>query len=50
MVTHQDIIGECYKIARGFRDRALECLKPLSLNRSHSSLTELAYYVIERKK
>ncbi len=50
MVTHPDIIGECYNIARGFRDRALECLEPLSFNRFHGPLTDLAHYVLERKK
>ncbi|MFQ5826071.1 MAG: polyprenyl synthetase family protein [Dehalococcoidia bacterium] len=50
MITNPAIIEECYTIAQGFRSRALECLEPLSHNRAHRALVDLADYVMERKK
>jgi octaprenyl-diphosphate synthase len=48
MVLDSDIVGECYKVAREYRDRACRNLKSLPKVESRKSLLNLADYIIRQ--
>ena len=48
-IQDEGVLEECYEIARGYSDRALESIAKLKPNRYRDSLTELVCYVINRR-
>jgi geranylgeranyl pyrophosphate synthase len=49
MVRNSSIVDDCYKTAREFSSRACHALKGLPPGLIHSSLSDLAEYLLERK-
>lgn len=49
MVRNSDILDETYAVARDFRDRALEALRPLPSGEARTALEDIAEYVLERR-
>jgi geranylgeranyl pyrophosphate synthase len=48
MVRNSDILEESYRVARDFRDRALQSLSALPAGAGRSSLEDIAEYVLDR--
>ncbi len=48
MVLNSEIIGECYKVAREYREHACRNLKSLPKPESRKSLLDLAEYIIQQ--
>ncbi len=49
MVLNSDILNESYAVARDFRDRARDALRPLPATPARAALEDIAEYVLDRR-
>jgi heptaprenyl diphosphate synthase/octaprenyl-diphosphate synthase len=49
MIVDSDVLQDAYAVARDFRDRAVESLRPLPESPDKTSLVDIADYIISRR-